>query len=419
MSTFEEFEQDLQDLLAHLYDPAYHPTALLRAVMGCNERQEDERVRYDVIQAIKALEPAPNVPPGARIRRLYEVLSCRYLQKLTQEETAEQLAITPRHLRREQQKAVRVLAERLWRQREIQAVPADGDVLTTGAGLDMPSPDWRSQVKLEVASLQKSASGSVADVTEAVHGIVKLARPLASKHGVSLDLGSVQPNLIATIHPSALRQILIAAITELVAMMSSGQIDLSARSDTDHIQIIIRADSIVANDPSNGYFAQELLASAGGSLALRQDGETLSWCVTLPSMRRINVLVIDDNADLVHFYRRYAARTRYQITHIAEGERAFEVIEEAIPDIIVLDIMLPDIDGWDLLTQLHAHPTTRLIPVIVCSVVREEEFALALGAALYVAKPVRRQQFIQALDRALSQVVAAEPKARPSNAVTC
>jgi len=60
---------------------------------------------------------------------------------------------------------------------------------------------------------------------------------------------------------------------------------------------------------------------------------------------------------------------------------------------------LPDIDGWELLTNLREHPATRSLPVIVCSVVREEELALALGAARYVPKPVRRQEFIQALDQ--------------------
>ena len=76
-------------------------------------------------------------------------------------------------------------------------------------------------------------------------------------------------------------------------------------------------------------------------------------------------------------------------------------VEACAPSIIVLDVMLPDMDGWELLAHLHEHPPTRSIPILVCSVVREEELALALGAKLYLSKPVRRQQFIQALDQAL------------------
>jgi len=59
--------------------------------------------------------------------------------------------------------------------------------------------------------------------------------------------------------------------------------------------------------------------------------------------------------------------------------------------------MLPDVDGWELLTHLHQHPATRHIPVLVCTVVHAEELARALGAAAYLAKPVRRAEFIEAL----------------------
>jgi CheY-like chemotaxis protein len=65
--------------------------------------------------------------------------------------------------------------------------------------------------------------------------------------------------------------------------------------------------------------------------------------------------------------------------------------------------MLPDVDGWNLLQDLHQHPATRSIPVIICSVVREETLALSLGAVLYLPKPVSPHQFIQALNQALSE----------------
>jgi CheY-like chemotaxis protein len=65
--------------------------------------------------------------------------------------------------------------------------------------------------------------------------------------------------------------------------------------------------------------------------------------------------------------------------------------------------MLPDVDGWDLLMHLHEDPTTREIPVIVCSVVREGKLALSLGAALHLPKPVEPCQLIQALDQVLQE----------------
>lgn len=419
MGTFEEFEQDLQDALIHLYDPAYEPSPLLSAVLGCSREQGYESVQAALAQSVRTLRPAPEVPSGARVRRVYEVLAYRYLEKLTQEETAERLAMSSRHLRREQKTAVRLLGERLWTQREPRTPLAEGDVQAPEAELDVGASDWRSQVRLEMASLQKSAPDSVADVAEAVRSVVELARPLASKHGVGLGLGSVQPDLVAMAHPSALRQILLGAIIQLMGTMSGGRIELSARSEVNRLQIIIAADRVIADGLTNGYPADELLAAAGGWMTCRRDGEAFALCVAFPVARDVRVLVVDDNEDLVHFYRRYTTGTRYQVIHVAEGKRVFDAIEATTPDIIVLDVMLPDIDGWDLLTQIHAHPETRSLPIIVCSVVRQEELALALGATLYVPKPVRRQQFITCLDEALSQVAASRPRAHPSSAATC
>ncbi|MBI1877882.1 MAG: response regulator [Chloroflexi bacterium] len=115
------------------------------------------------------------------------------------------------------------------------------------------------------------------------------------------------------------------------------------------------------------------------------------------------MLVIDDNADLVHFYRRYTTGTRYQIVHLAEGQHTLSTVKEIRPNIIILDVMLPDIDGWELLTDLRGQPATQMIPIIVCSVVRRAELALSLGASLYLPKPVRRREFVQALDQILNQ----------------
>ena len=69
----------------------------------------------------------------------------------------------------------------------------------------------------------------------------------------------------------------------------------------------------------------------------------------------------------------------------------------------MLDIILPDADGWELLAQIHTNPATQAIPIIISSIVREENLASSLGAALYLPKPVKHKEFIQALDQVLAR----------------
>jgi CheY-like chemotaxis protein len=415
MNAFEDFEQSVRGTLAHLYDPAYRPPEIVWTVTGCDPQQGLEAIQMAMIRAIEDLKPAHHVPSTARSRRVYGLLFHRYVQGLTQEETAERLGITPRHLRREQAGAVHALALHLWEQsraaeklaQEERSQPSDAQL-----------PAYRSQVKQELAALQDSAPGAVADVGEAIHGAVKLGSALTTQRGVDLEVESLQPNLVAVIHPSALRQVLLAAVRQLAQLMSSGQIALRAEREERNVRIAITGQPAATDSPPNGNFIREIVAAQGGSVEVSAEDDRISFCMELPSVD-LAVLVVDDNADLIHLYRRYVVGTRYRIVHTAQGQRVFEIVEASAPDVIILDVMLPDIDGWELLAHLHEHPATRSIPVVVCSVVREEDLALALGAALYLPKPVERQQFIQALDHVLSQAAAGAPISRANNAAAC
>jgi CheY-like chemotaxis protein len=404
MGTFEEFEQHLREALAHLYDPTYQPPELLWLITESQQGGRVESVQAAIIQAIKDLKPPADVPPSARIRRVYDLLAYRYIQDLTQEEAAQRLGITPRHLRREQQQAIDVLARRLWEQRETERLlknkTTPNKSLTSGATkAEADSEAWHSQVKKELVSLQRSAPGIIADVGEAMQAAVKLTCALTQKHQIELQVEPISPHLTAAIHPSILHQLLITAIEKLIQHMSSGQITLWASREAKNVKIVVSGRPISTDTPPNSDLMREIMTTCQGSIEVRLDNKQTSFYLGLPSAEEIRVLVIDDNMDLVHFYRRYIAGTRYQIVHVAKGQHVFEIVETTPPDIIVLDVMLPDIDGWELLAQLQEQPLTQSIPIVVCSVVRREAVALALGAALYLPKPVRRRQFIQGLDQ--------------------
>jgi CheY-like chemotaxis protein len=145
--------------------------------------------------------------------------------------------------------------------------------------------------------------------------------------------------------------------------------------------------------------ARQLADLAGGQLDLNFTRDGCAARLTLPLLARILVLVVDDNADTLHLFNRYVTGTRFCLTSTHEPEEALRLAVELAPRIVVLDVMMPGIDGWEVLTRLRAHPTMANTALIVCTVLPQEELALALGADGFLQKPVTREAFLAMLER--------------------
>jgi CheY-like chemotaxis protein len=120
--------------------------------------------------------------------------------------------------------------------------------------------------------------------------------------------------------------------------------------------------------------------------------------------------VIDDNADTLQLLRRYSAGSRYHLFTTQDPETALALAAQHRPEIIVLDVMMPGIDGWKVLTQLRQHPSTEQIPIVVCTILPQRETALSLGASGFVRKPVTRRSFLVALDDQLDGAATRPPR---------
>jgi len=413
MTPFEEFERDLRDTLTHLHDPLYEPPASLWAVVGHTPRRSPTVVQKSIVRAIGDLAPDEQVPLNVPSRRFHDLLSFRYIQGLTQEAAAERLGIAPRYLRDIQWKAVRALALLLWEHHaQATASPASA---TPREGRPLQEKDltqaqsWSSQVEQELTHLLSRAPNMLADVGALFRSVTEVARALATAHDTPLKISAARSDLHATVHPSILRQVLLMAMTEIARIESVQEIELSAQLEGEEVRITVAGWPTDMGESADLSLIAQLVTPDNGSVEVKRSDSALSIIISLSAAvspeDRISVLVIEDNEDLVTFYRSYVAGSRYRIVHQADGEHIFQAIEECEPDVIVLDVMFPNpqVDGWELLIQLHSHPATRSIPVIVCSVIRQEELALTLGAFRYLSKPVRRQQFLRALDEALSE----------------
>jgi CheY-like chemotaxis protein len=111
------------------------------------------------------------------------------------------------------------------------------------------------------------------------------------------------------------------------------------------------------------------------------------------------VVVIDDDRASLDLMGAYLDGQGVRLVRARDGEEGLETIRRLQPAAALLDIRLPDIDGWEILEQLRTDPQTSTLPVIVVSIVDERQRGLAAGATEYLIKPVGRDVLLDALRR--------------------
>jgi signal transduction histidine kinase/CheY-like chemotaxis protein len=112
------------------------------------------------------------------------------------------------------------------------------------------------------------------------------------------------------------------------------------------------------------------------------------------------VLVVEDDQHSAELLTVYLEGAGYRVVVARDGVEGLEQARRLRPRAVVLDILLPRVDGWDLLARLKADPATADAPVVVVSMLDERGKGLALGAVEYLVKPVGRDELLEALGRA-------------------
>ena len=111
------------------------------------------------------------------------------------------------------------------------------------------------------------------------------------------------------------------------------------------------------------------------------------------------ILVIDDEASVRALLRRFLVREGFAVDEAGSGEAGIALAREHRPDAITLDVMMPGMDGWEVLAALKDDPILAEVPVIMLTVVDDKKLGYALGAAEYVTKPIDREQLRRVLGR--------------------
>ena len=394
-----ELVGDLRRALHHLYDPAELRKSPLYRAFGLDPQASPIALRRSLEDAIAALKPAPSVSPDSDSWRSYRVLQHRFIEQFSQMDVANNLGLSVRQLRRQELLALRTLADAL---ADRYHLPPESTFSTAavheGAALNQ---------ERELQWVERSIPAEPVDLAEVIQSAVAIAAPLAASSGVQVAL--VLPDELPRVNVQigATRQALLNLLTAAIGRAPGGSVRIGATVDAQRATVAIdddwgNAKGTTTTDDSDGIaLARRLIAPSGGLLEIELTSGATPFTarLSLPIAETRRVLVIDDNADALLLLQRFLHGSAYHFAGARDAAQALAAAEQQRPDAIVLDVMLPGIDGWELLGRLREHPHTRGVPVVVCTILPQEQLALALGAAAFLRKPVSRAALLQTLDQ--------------------
>lgn len=125
------------------------------------------------------------------------------------------------------------------------------------------------------------------------------------------------------------------------------------------------------------------------------------------------VVYIEDDQEMIDLVVLILTRRGYQVKGAHGGRNGLELIFQDPPDLVLLDLMMPGMDGWEVYQQLKANEKTRHIPVIIVTA-KAQAIDRVLGLHIakvddYIAKPFRPQELVDSIDKVLSQASQQSP----------
>ncbi len=315
----------------------------------------------------------------------------------------------------------------------------------------------------EILDMSKIEAGKMEMVFEEVdlHDIIKSV--MSTSVGLVKDKPSVvlkeeTAEALPTVNADAtrVRQVMINLMSNAAKFTDEGSITLSARpveerdprtsqiaryvrvsvQDTgagiaeDDMHKLFEAFSQVDASPTRKVggtglglsICRRMIELHGGRIwAESQVGQGATFSFTLPVYQREApsptpgesgapaVMVVEDDPGITGLYRRYLEPHGYRLICIDRSTDAVTSAADYRPVAILLDVIMPQRDGWQVLADLKAGAQTRDIPVVICTIVSDRERAMSMGAADYLNKPILEAELLQALGK-----VAPVPRLQPA-----
>jgi len=278
-------------------------------------------------------------------------------------------------------------------------------------------------------------------VARMIEDIAALVQPLAEKNGNRLEVACDVE--MGTMHAdlTKVRQVLFNLLSNACKFTERGKVSLAVRREDSGsdawLSFSVADTGIGLNAEQIGRLFQEfsqadisttrkyggtglglavsrrLCRLMGGEITVTSElGKGSTFTVRLPvDVRRIaettiaaagnagTVLVIDDEAVVRELMQRFLSKEGFRVLTAANGEDGLRLAREQRPEAITLDVMMPGMDGWAVLSALMADPSLADIPVIMLTIVADKRMGYALGASEYLTKPIDRARLIAVLTK--------------------
>ncbi len=382
----ERFLELTKDALEHFYDLTHlqnHPFAQWVKRDDGSQETRGQRLQKDLARTIDMLDYRQPGDAGSGSVRRYNVMRLRYVDQWTIQRIAHELSISERQIYRDLRHAEEDLATILWSWYVEEAQTA----------ADAPEP---SEPAYELDLLQTNLQ--TVDIRWLVLAGRSSIEGLLAKRGVDISIDVPPEPVMVTTDPVIAKHVFINLFS-VTAQKSAGDavcvtLEAGDESPVLHVSFNQRpaGDDSLLNDITVQLIHRLKWDITHDVLQGARRHVQISFGSNMPT-----VLVIDDFEGLSRLLKRYLAGYRCRVLSATDGMSGLRLAREIQPDAVILDVMMPDVDGWEVLQRFQNHPDTRHIPVIVCSVFNDPELAHALGAASFLSKPVKREDLIQAL----------------------
>lgn len=375
---FEAFVEQIKQVLEHLYDFAFlqqHPLA--RRYDGATDgsaKTAGRQLRYELINAIESLKPLADSNFRAPDARLYNILHLIYVENLTMQETAAELGLSERQAYRDLKRGQESIAAIVWDKHESTSLP--------------PTPEFSLQTEMERLRVRYVPMDIAATFRQAQSAVTRLAQ----QQGIEIIVSSDADSLPLSTDPALAHQTLVSLLSYAIQQAQPGTLHATFEQQPDALILTLAYPA----KPNTAPVAESAFSTLAGRLRWQvySTDQLIELRMTSGSTA---ILVIDDNEGWVSLIERFLEGMDCVVASISATQASLEHISDLMPAVIILDVMMPDRDGWEILQRLRAQPATAHIPVIVCTVFNDAQLAYSLGASAFLPKPTDRDRLLQTL----------------------